>query len=125
MFSSFVYKWLEVSLDYGISEYDFWNMTIAELTRLIESKKRQHKRENEERAAFDYALADLIGYSISRIYSSSAEYPSFHDAYPSLFTSDAIEEKKQAKKDELSALRFRQFANSFNKKIKEVAKQDE
>lgn len=110
----------------GISEQDFWNLTIAELVRAIESKKRVAKAQAEaqakERAGFDYILADLIGRSISRIYNSANKMPTIQEVYPSLFDSKEIEEKKAARKNELSALRFRQFANSFNKRFKEVAK---
>lgn len=124
MFKDFVYKWLEVALDSGISEWDFWDMTLAELERLIESKARVKKREEQERASFDYILADLIGRSISRIYSSSAKMPEMNEVYPSLFDSQEIQEKKQDKQDELSALRFKQFAQAYNKKMsKEVGKE--
>ena len=112
-----MYQWLEISLDYGISEYDFWNMTIAELIRAIESKKRIEKEKAKEQAAFNYILADLIGHSISRIYSSSATMPKLEEAYSALFDSAEIEEKQQEKKDELSVLRFKQFAQNFNKKF--------
>ena len=101
----------------GISEQDFWNMTIAELTRAMQSKNRIKKQQAQEQASFDYILADLIGRSIGRIYSSSTTIPSISEAYPSLFDSQDIEEKKAEKKMELSALRFKQFAESHNKKF--------
>lgn len=97
-------------------------MTLAELNRLVESKKRIQKREAQEKASFDYILADLIGRSISRIHSSSATLPRLADAYPALFDSEVIEERVQERRNELSALRFKQFANSFNKKYKEASK---
>ena len=98
-------------------------MTIAELERLIESKKRIQKREQQDKASFDYILADLVGRSIARIYSSSARMPEISAAYPTLFDSKEIQEKKQEKKNELSALRFKQFAQAYNKKFnKEVGK---
>lgn len=106
----------------GISEHDFWNMTIAEFDRAIASKKRVDRMRAQEQASFDYILADLIGRSISRIYSSNTNLPELAEAYPSLFDTKEIEEHKQQKRDELSALRFKQFANFHNNKInKEVA----
>lgn len=117
LFSDVVYKWLDNALDYGITEYDFWNMTIAELERAITSKRRVKKTEAQEKASFDYILADLIGRSISRIYSSSNKVPEISEVYPSLFASKEMEEQRAIKKDELSALRFRQFANAHNKKF--------
>ena len=109
----------------GISEHDFWDLTIAELIRLIDSKKRMLKARAQEKASFDYILADLIGRSVSRIYNSSNRIPSIEEVYPSLFDSKEIEEKKAEKKAELSALRFKQFADSFNKRFKEVAKEND
>ena len=130
MFADFIYKWLDNALDYGISENDFWNMTLSELTRAINSKKRIDKARLQEKANFDYILANLIGKSISRIYSSSNKMPDISEVYPTLFdskefyytfqifVSKEIEEKKQENKNKLSALRFKQFADSFNSKFK-------
>ena len=125
MVSDIVFRWLDVALDYGISEHDFWEMTIAELERAINSKKRVQKREAQERASFDYILADLVGRSISRIYNSTNNIPSISEVYPTLFDSKEYEEAKSVKQDELSALRFRQFAQSFNKRFKGVSNKDE
>lgn len=97
-------------------------MTIAELERLIESKKRVKASADKEKAAFDYILADLIGRSISRVYHSANKMPELHEVYPSLFDSEEIQEKKQEQLDELSALRFKQFAQAYSNK--EVAKSD-
>ena len=83
------------------------------------------KRKAQERASFDYILADLIGRSVARIHSSSNQLPEISEAYPTLFDSKEIEERKATKKAELSALRFKQFAASFNKKFKEEAKTNE
>lgn len=124
LITNYVFKWLEIALDYGISEWDFWDMTIAELDRAIQSKKRVKRIEQQEKATFDYALADLIGRSVSRIYSSANKMPEISEVYPTLFDNEEIQEAKQAKKDQLSALRFRQFAQAYNKRIsKEVSKE--
>ena len=113
------------ALDYGISEFDFWDMTLPEINRAIESKIRMLKIQAQEKASYDYILAELIGRSIARIYSSSAKMPDISEAYPSLFDNEEIQQKKQEQQTELSALRFRQFAASYNKKYKEVAKASE
>lgn len=97
-------------------------MTLAEVNRAANSKIRMTKIEDEKKASFDYILADLIGRSISRLYSSSGKMPSLSEAYPSLFSKEQETETIQQKKNELSALRFKQFANSYNTKYKEVAK---
>lgn len=97
-------------------------MTLAELERLIASKRRLLKIEAQEKATYDYILADLVGRSVSRIYNSSNTMPDIGTAYPALFDSKEIEEQKRAKKAELSALRFKQFAQSYNSKFKEATK---
>lgn len=101
-------------------------MTLAELIRLMESKKRVMLNEAREKASYDYKLADLIGRSVARIYSSSNRLPDISQIYPNLFDSEEIEELKQENKDKASALRFKQFASSFNKNYKrEVSKSNE
>ena len=100
-------------------------MTIAELMRLIESKKRTQIRLAKEQASANYTLADLIGRSISRIYSSSAKYPTIAEVYPNLFTQEEVEEKIQARKTELSVLRLKQFAQFHNNKFKEGGQTNE
>ena len=98
-------------------------MTIAEIERAIDSKKRMQKAQAQEKASFDYILADLIGKSISRIYSSTNEMPDIAQVYPTLFNTEDIEQAKAEKQAELSVARFKQFAKSFNSKFnKEVAK---
>ena len=93
-------------------------MTISEITRVAKSKQRTTITASKERAMFDYLLADLIGKSVSRIYSNSARMPELYEVYPSLFEQEDIEEKKQEQRDTLSALRFKQFAQSYNKRFK-------
>lgn len=95
-------------------------MTLAEVIRAIESKKRMQKLNAQETAAFDYILADLIGRSIARIHSSANNMPTIDETYPSLFNSEEEAAKRQEQKDKLSALRFKQFAQSFNNRRKEV-----
>lgn len=122
MFTDYIYKWLDTALDFGISEADFWNMTFAELERLITSKRRMEKLRAQEKASFDYLLADLIGYSVARTQSSANRMPEISEVYPSLFDSKEVQEQKQIKRAELSALRFKQYANFHNNRFnKEVA----
>ena len=97
-------------------------MTIAELKRLVDSRKRVQELEAKEKATYDYILADLMGRSIARVYNSSNHYPRIDEAYPSLFSSEEVAQELQAKKDELSVLKFKQFAEAYNNKRKEAAK---
>ena len=97
-------------------------MTLAELERAIASKKRMLKQQAQEKASYDYILAELIGRSVARIYSSSTTMPTIEEVYPNIFDAKEVEEKKRERQAEISAIRFKQFATSFNKKFKEEAK---
>ena len=88
-------------------------MTLVELLRKFQSYKRVKENQEKEKATFDYLLADLIGRSVGRLYNKNNSYPKINEVYSSLFPID--EEVEQETKDALSAIRFRQFANSFNK----------
>ena len=105
-------------MDLGLSEFDFWNMTPAEIRRYIESQSRIKKRDDQTKASFDYILADLIGRSIARVYNSANKMPTLSEAYPSLFDKAKEAERIQARKDELSVARFKQFALITNMRIK-------
>ena len=114
---------LNNALDYGITEAEFWDMTIAELDRATASKDRVRQLELKEQATMDYILAMLIGRAFAVSMDSKAKMPDIYEAYPSIFdTAKEREQKKQEQKNQLSALRFKQFAKSFNKKYREVAK---
>ena len=114
---------LDSALDSGINELDFWQMTIAEVNRAIKSKARVEKAEAQQHALFDYILADLIGKHVGRVVSSNVEIPAVEEVYSSLFVDEnkKKQEEKQSKINELSALRFRQFANFHNNKYKGVS----
>lgn len=100
-------------------------MTLAEVIRAIESKKRIETAQRKEKAVLDYTLAALIGRNVAAILNEQNTVPELKDAYSWIYTEDEkkeLEEKKQEKLDKLSILRFKQFADSFNKRFKkEVA----
>lgn len=94
-------------------------MTIGELVRVFNSKHRVRHRELQEKATLDYTLADLIGRSVARVFNSANNMPEIEEIYPTLFDSKQVQAKKQEKKAELSAIRFKLFAESFNKQFEE------
>ena len=99
-------------------------MTIAEIERAVASKNRVKELEQKEKALFDYIHAELVGRSMARVFNASNEYPSIEEAYPTIFENVAAIQEKQAKKAELSALRFKLFADNYNSKFKEVAQEE-
>ncbi len=111
---------LDNALDYEITEDQFWDMTFAELERAVSSKIRLQKVRAQEKATYDYILAQLITKGVSRVLGDKSNYPSLEEAYPGIF--DEIVEERKAKAQEqkmnLSALRFKQFAQSYNNNLK-------
>lgn len=120
-YSNHVYKMLDNALDYGISEQEFWEMTFAELDRLVASRKRMENYRAKERATFDYISAIMVGRAFAAGMDNKAKFPDIHEFYPSLFDAQEREAQKREQSNQLSALRFKQFAQSYNKKYKEVA----
>lgn len=113
---------LKTSLDAGIRELDFWEMTPGEVVRAIESNNRLAKIEAQERATFNYIMAELIVKGFSIVMSGKGTFPKVEEVYPAIFD-DVIkeqEEKIQKQKDDVSTLRFMQFAQSYNKRHKGV-----
>jgi hypothetical protein len=111
-------------LDFGINEWDFWNMTYGEVERAIESKRRVQEREAKEKASYDYVLGNLIGISVARVYNEDTKYPEIYDVYPNLFDKEKIEAERYQRTMELSAQRFMTFAKSFNDKFAEKEGKD-
>ena len=91
-------------------------MTIAELNRAYESYVRNQKRKAQEKASYNYILAALIGKSVASYFAEEITYPELAEAYPTLFDSEnqQKQEQKRKAKEELSAIRFKQFAKSYN-----------
>jgi hypothetical protein len=103
-------------------------MTIGEVSRYIEAQNKKMTMQNQEKASHNYILANLIVRGVGITLGSKEHYPTIDEVYPSLF--DNIKEEQRAKveqqKMELSALRFRQFAQSYNnRKHKEVQNKNE
>jgi hypothetical protein len=95
-------------------------MTFAEIHRAVDSKIRVRRLEAQEKASYDYILAQLIAKGVSQVLGDKSKYPTIEEVYPGLFD-DVIEEKKaqvEERKMNLSALRFKQFAQSYNDSLK-------
>lgn len=89
-------------------------MTLAEVKRAVESKRRIE----QNRARFDYTHALLVGRSVARIFNSNNTIPTLAEAYPYLFNLKEEEQAIQAATDELSVIRFKQFAKYHNDNFK-------
>lgn len=109
---------LQPAINLGLSEFDFWNMTKAEIERYMEGAIWRMKT----KAQFDYCLADLIGVSVARVMSNEVEYPPIDKVYPTLFQNTAAEEKQRQEEEariEDSKNRFLEFALKHNARMRE------
>jgi hypothetical protein len=108
---------LQPSINLGLDEERFWEMTVAEIQRYMDGAIWRMKSQ----AQFDYSLANLIGVSVARIMSNDVSYPQIEEVYPDLFE-DEIKEKRRQKEEELkinnSVNNFMAFAMKHNSKIK-------
>lgn len=111
-------SWLQPSIDLGLSEFDFWEMTVAEIERFSKGAIWRLKRQ----AQFDYSLADLIGVSVGRILSKDIEYPDIYEVYPELFDKEISEQRKQQEEEEIrqqnSLNNFLAFAMQHNSNMR-------
>ena len=100
-------------------EEEFYKSTLAQVTRYIESYNKQQQSELQEKAYFDYQLANLIGMSVSRLLSKDAKYPEFKKAYP-FIGNDNQERVDEQWKMEVQRIKLREWAEQMNKKFNVV-----
>lgn len=92
-------------------------MTIAEVNRAVDSYLRVTKSKAKERATMDYIQAQLIMAGVSRaINGGKNDFPAIEEVYPSLFVEEL--QNREKLQQELSILRFKEYAEYHNNKIK-------
>lgn len=106
---------LQPAINVGLSEFDFWNMSVIEVQRYLDGAVWRLKSQ----AQFDYSLANLIGVSVGRLLSSEVEFPTIFDVYPELFTEEERIESENRKQEmimENSKAQFLAFVEKINSK---------
>lgn len=83
-------------LAYGMDVDTFYNMTLKEIEIYSDGMKEKVKRENHDRAMFDYALANLITIGTSRILGGKGQFPTFDKYY-----GEMLGEKEEVNMDDL------------------------
>lgn len=86
----------------------------------MESYNRTKQAQAKEKASFDYVLASLIVKGVGICLGSKETFPKLEEAYTTAF-SDDIERRKEEEEEQraqLSALRFKQFAQTYNKRFR-------
>ena len=107
---------LQPAINMGLTEFDFWEMTKAEIERYLDGALWRMKT----KAQFDYSLADLFGASIARLFNSNNEFPAIYQVYPHLFEEEVIEEEEQDIAITNSINNFLSFAMAHNAKLRGV-----
>ena len=118
MLSDLADKWLNDALDLGLSEREFWLMTLGELRRWFASARRRKLEERRERATFDYRQAKMIGRCFAACFSRSNKPPEIEELYPELFNDEEYREAKQAAEAERWAAQFRAFMAASDARLK-------
>ena len=116
-FESQMMELLIQCMSIGMREEDFYNSTIKQITRYVESYNKQQENQLQEKAFFDYQLANLIGMSVARLLSKDAKYPTFEKAYP-FINKDAKAEVDEDWEMEVQHNKLREWAEQINKKFK-------
>ncbi len=115
-FESHMMDLLQQCMSIGMREEDFYNSTLAQVTRYVEAHNKQQANQLQEKAYFDYQLANLIGMSVARLLSKSAKYPEFSKAYP-FINQDQSKEVDEEWEMEVQRNKIREWAEQMNKKI--------
>ena len=116
-FSDLLIKCLEA----GITEEFFWKSTYGEMLRYMKAYSNILLRERQDKASFDYQLSNLIGISVSRLFSSDSKFPEIYDVYPTIFNPPSEEDIAMAEAMKMKA-RMIEYTEHHNAKqqIKEI-----
>lgn len=118
-FESHMMDLLEQCMSIGMREEDFYNSTLTQVTRYVEAHNKQQENQMQEKAYFDYQLANLIGMSVARLLSKNAKYPEFEKAYPFINQSSKSKETDEDWQMEVQRNRLREWAEQMNRKFNE------
>ena len=111
---------LDMALEFDITEFNFWEMTPREVSRAMKAKHKVRRAMAQERATLDYIQANLITKGVSIAFGSKETIPPIEQVYVGLFddVKEQQEEQIKQRKTDLSALRFKMFAQSYNNNLK-------
>ena len=121
-FESHMMDLLEKCVSIGMREEEFYHSTLAQVTRYVESYNKQQENQLQEKAYFDYQLANLIGMSLSRLLNKNAKYPEFRKAYP-FIKSDTEKEVDEEWEMEKQHIKLMEWAEQMNKKFEKNKKE--
>ena len=136
-FAEYMDKLLEQCMSIGMSEDEFMNSTLKQITRYAESYQTRKRSELEQQAMMDYSLSVLIRIGIASCLAKGVDFPSIQDAYPFL-KETAINTKEnnnneigidgmtaEEREIEYNRLKMMEWAEAMNKKRKKKQEKSE
>lgn len=85
---------------YGLTEEQFYRLTVGEMKQLAESYHLEEKEHFKRQAEMDYIQSNLIASNVSTIFSNKNKILSFEEVYGHLFTEDEIEKMKTSREEQ-------------------------
>lgn len=132
-FTQYMDKLLQQCMEIGMSEKEFMNSTLKQVTRYAQSYQVREKNKLEQQALMDYTLASMIRIGFASCIAKGVEYPSLAQAYP--FVNDMSTTTEQddtvgadgmtaeEREIERNRLKMIEWAEAMNKKRKTKEKQ--
>lgn len=127
-FSQYMDKLLQQCMEIGMSEKEFMNSTLKQVTRYAQSYQVREKNKLEQQAMMDYTLASLFRISVASCLAKGVEYPSLVQAYPFLKETSKTTEQDdtigadgmtaEEREIEFNRLKMMEWAEAMNKKRK-------
>ena len=133
-FSQHMDKMLESCMQIGMSEEEFMNSTLKQVTRYAETYQHRQRARLEEQAYLDYTLASLFRIGVASCIAKGVDYPSFDTAYP--FIKEQAEAQPnddrvgadgmtaEEREIELNRLKMMEWAEAMNAKRKKKQEQE-
>ena len=110
-FEEYIEELLKVAIQAGISYSDFLEMTVGEVTLIVEAYNKKQEEEYKIQLSLDYQLASNIAYFVG-LALNGKQIPSLQKTYPSLFKEV---EQKEVKSSAIQKELLIDFAIRHNK----------
>ena len=93
---------LKVCLEAGMDENEFWDSTYREVINYMNAYRDRREIAFKDTITANLILGDLVGISVSRLFSKEAKYPSVLEMFPKLFGEEGEKMLKEQKEKELN-----------------------
>lgn len=107
---------MPIGLQYGLTVFDFWNMTLKEITLFIQGIQKQENMKRQDYYLQASLIANFIGFVIN-----GKPIPPIHQVFPELYQEEQIKQEKEEREYKAMMLYKEQmldYANALNKRNK-------